>query len=145
MPKKKVTREEALALSAKYRALAKDIARQEREHFRKVETRAKIILGAGTLNLMNTGDTEAKAWYRRIVNGLSDRDRKAIDDWTTLKAQRDKGGSGDGLKDGLKGGIATGGTVGGDSSLAVRSDREGLAPTASAVPPGNGFGEPPVL
>ena len=54
---------------------------RERTRERKRDTRCKILLGAGLLSLVNGGDADATAVYRRIRATLVQRDAKAFDGW----------------------------------------------------------------
>ena len=58
-----------------------DMLARERVKERKRDTRCKIHLGGGLLSLVNRGDADATAVYRRIRGTLDERAAKAFDGW----------------------------------------------------------------
>ena len=65
---------------------------RERERWRKVDARCKILLGGGLLRLKRQGAADALAVYERIASELEERDRQVFEEWTRPRGQPCGGG-----------------------------------------------------
>ena len=74
---------------ATLREKKKAIQARERERWRKVDARCKILLGGGLLRLKRQGAADASAVYERIASALEERDRLVFEEWKALENRRD--------------------------------------------------------
>ena len=66
---------------AELQAHKQTVLARERERERKRDARRKIVLGGALVAAVRGGDREARDVCRRILSGLSERDRKVFEGW----------------------------------------------------------------